>query len=220
MSLTCTPRARHWERSMSRYSQGVSTREPLNTPCNSRVWLPSRTDPVADPLQFLQAEVAAILDDDFEAAGGAQALDRWGAERLHDRPPHRSATTAPRWRRRWRRPSGPGCAARRTASAGRTWSPGWARWRSGSAIGRRRRPCARPPACPRAICSMRAMRRSVRSTEAASGNCTLRSRYPLSCSGMKPVGTVANCQPVSASRPPYSSRTIRLTRRTPLTVAP
>ena len=50
------------------------------------------------------------------------------------------------------------------------------------------------PGVVRANASIRAMTRCVRSTEAESGNCTLRSRYPLSCCGTKPVGAWLNCQ--------------------------
>ena len=54
--------------------------------------------------------------------------------------------------------------------------PRLARWRSGSAIGPEMPTVCSTPGVSRAISSMRAMRRSVRSTEAESGNCTFRSR--------------------------------------------
>ena len=38
----------------------------------------------ADPLKFAQAKIAAILDDDLVAAGGAQTVDWRTAERGHD----------------------------------------------------------------------------------------------------------------------------------------
>ncbi len=50
--------------------------------------LPRSTISIADPLQGPQAEIAAILDDQLEAAGRAQAVDRRGAERRDDRPAH------------------------------------------------------------------------------------------------------------------------------------
>ena len=45
-------------------------------------------DLIADPLQVVQAEIAAVLDDQLEAAGRAQAVDRRRAERRDDRPAH------------------------------------------------------------------------------------------------------------------------------------
>ena len=78
----------HLVRSMSRYSQGVFTRELLNRPCSPGVSIARGDDLVADPLQFVQAEIAAILDDEFEAAGGAQSVDGRRAEGRHDRALH------------------------------------------------------------------------------------------------------------------------------------
>ena len=49
-------------------------------------------DLVADPLQVVQAEIAAILDDELEAAGRAQAVDRRRSERRDDRPAHLALT--------------------------------------------------------------------------------------------------------------------------------
>jgi hypothetical protein len=43
-------------------------------------------DPVAHPLEFVQAQVAAILDHHLEAARRAQAVDGWGAEGRHRGP--------------------------------------------------------------------------------------------------------------------------------------
>ena len=45
-------------------------------------------DSVPDALQLSQAEIAAILDDQFEAAGGAQPIDRRRAKRGNDGPTH------------------------------------------------------------------------------------------------------------------------------------
>ena len=45
-------------------------------------------DRVADLLQVLQPEVAAVLDDQLEAAGRAQAVDRRGAEDRDGRRAH------------------------------------------------------------------------------------------------------------------------------------
>ena len=49
-------------------------------------------DLIADPLQVLQAEIAAILDDELEAAGRAQAVDRRRSERRDDRSAHLALT--------------------------------------------------------------------------------------------------------------------------------
>jgi hypothetical protein len=43
-------------------------------------------DLVADPLQFVEAEVAAVFDDELEAPRCAQAVDRRRAEHGDDRP--------------------------------------------------------------------------------------------------------------------------------------
>ena len=45
-------------------------------------------DLVAEPLQLVEAQVAAVLDDQLEAAGRAQAVDRRRAEGRDNRPPH------------------------------------------------------------------------------------------------------------------------------------
>src|SRR6185437_10132429 len=45
-----------------------------------RVGVPLADDAVGDGLERIEAGVAAVLDDDLEAAGGAQALDRRCAE--------------------------------------------------------------------------------------------------------------------------------------------
>ena len=45
-------------------------------------------DLLAEPLQLIEAQIAAVLDDQLEAAGRAQAVDRRRAERRDDRPPH------------------------------------------------------------------------------------------------------------------------------------
>ena len=65
---------------MSRNSQGVSARKLLNRPASAGMRLGVDDDLLADVLQRRQAVVAAVLDDDLEAAGGAQAVDRRGAE--------------------------------------------------------------------------------------------------------------------------------------------
>ena len=103
----------HLVRSISRYSQGVLARELLNRPWQPGSLVAPLDDLVADPLQIVQAEIAAILDDQLEAAGCAQAVDR-------RRPEYR--TIAPRTGldsgfagpRRSRRRSDPGRAARKT----------------------------------------------------------------------------------------------------------
>ena len=204
---------------MSRYSQGVPTREPLNTPCNSRVWL-----------------ARALIRSPTFCSSFRPRLPRSSMMIL--KPPvvprpstggaPNACTIAPRTAVRQRltmaAPMAVAVRSRLSRSANGL-SRTYREPRLGALAERISDWPETPTVCStpgvsRAICSMRAMRRSVRSTEAASGNCTFRSRYPLSCSGMKPVGAAASCQPVSPSRPPYSSRTIRLTRRTPLTIAP
>ena len=69
--------------------------ELLNRPLQPRRLVAPRDDLVADALQFVQAEVAAVLDDQLEAAGGAQAVDRRRAEGRHDGPAHLLAGSAP-----------------------------------------------------------------------------------------------------------------------------
>ena len=68
---------------MSRYSQGVLARKLVNSPESDRskgACLAAGDDPVGDALELLRAQVAAVLDDDLEAAGGPQAVDRRGLE--------------------------------------------------------------------------------------------------------------------------------------------
>ena len=69
---------------MSRKSQGVSARKLLKRPCRpGNRGSPLVDDLLADVLQGGQAAVAAVLDDDLEAARRAQAVDRRGAEDVH-----------------------------------------------------------------------------------------------------------------------------------------
>ena len=73
-----------WSRSMSRKSQGVSARKLLNRPRRpSGLSLPRVDDLLADLCKRGQADVAAVFDDDLEAARGAQAVDRRGPEDAH-----------------------------------------------------------------------------------------------------------------------------------------
>ena len=67
-------------RSMSRYSQVVLARTLVNRSRRPGVSFPCLTIVGADGLERRQAGVAAILDHDLEAAGGAQPVDRRGAE--------------------------------------------------------------------------------------------------------------------------------------------
>ena len=166
----------HLVRSISSHSQGVLAPELLKRSAQSVGLAAAGDDFLAEPLQLIEAQIAAVLDDQLEAAGRAQAVDRRRAERRDDRPPHFLVATLLRAPWRSRRRSTSGRAARRTASGGCTSSPGWARWRSRSTTGRKGRPCARRPACRGPIASMRAIARCVRSTEAESGNCTLSRR--------------------------------------------
>ena len=53
----------------------------------ARRFVAAGDDLVADALQFGQAEIAAILDDELEAAGGAQAVDGGAAEDATDDGP-------------------------------------------------------------------------------------------------------------------------------------
>ena len=85
-SLTCTPRAMHLVRSMSRYSQGVLAPGAVEQALQARRLVAGGDDLVADALQFAEAEVAAVLDDELEAAGGAQPVDGRRAEGRDDGP--------------------------------------------------------------------------------------------------------------------------------------
>ena len=99
MSSIETPRSLAWVRSMISSSQGVSARKLVNSPCKLRVVLAGGDDLVGGLLQGRQAVVAGVLDDDLEAAGRAQALDRRRAEDVDDRlaaPPSGSAPAASR----------------------------------------------------------------------------------------------------------------------------
>ena len=96
----------HLVRSMSRYSQGVLARELLNRPCRPGVSLPSATIVSLTCCSVAQAEVAAVLDHQLEAAGGAQAVDRRGAEDDDHGVADLSLAARRGARRRWRRPSG------------------------------------------------------------------------------------------------------------------
>ena len=49
-------------------------------------------DLVADPLQFREPEIAAILDDELEATGRTQAVDRRRTEHRDDRSAHLTVT--------------------------------------------------------------------------------------------------------------------------------
>ncbi len=64
---------------------GAATVEKALQPC---CFVAARHDLVADALQFVEAEAASVLNDEFETVGRAQARDRRGAERRHDRPRH------------------------------------------------------------------------------------------------------------------------------------
>ena len=161
---------------MSRYSQGVLAPELLNRPAARRCCLPRATILLADPLQLVQAQVAAVLDDQLEAAGGAQAVDRRRAE---------GRTTAPAHLARQRSAASSAIASAlrlavvplveglqhdvHRAEVGRVGVEDQRPAGDADRVGHARRVAGR-------VVSMRAMTRSVRSTEAESGNCTLRSR--------------------------------------------
>ena len=70
-------------------------------------------DLVADALQLVKAEVAAVLDDELEAAGGAQSVDRRRAEAGDDRSAGLPSGSGPGSSRRWRRRKVRSGAARR-----------------------------------------------------------------------------------------------------------
>ena len=134
-------------------------------------------DLIADPLQAAEAEVAAVFDDQLEAAGGAQAVDGRRAEGRDDGLRALLAAAVQQDRRRWRRRSGPGV---------RRWENSLqhdvhrAQVRGVGAGDQRLAGNAHrvvdPSACRWASRSMCAMIRWVRSTEAESGNCTLSTR--------------------------------------------
>src|SRR5438034_1486865 len=73
------------------------------------------------------------------------------------------------------------------------------------------------PACFRPISDMRRITASVRSSDAASGNCAKATKYCLSWDGTKPVGTLLKPQTVSRIKPPYTSSEMALLRMTPPT---
>ena len=66
-------------------------------------------------LQRLQAEVAAVFDHELEAAGGAQAVDRRGAEHADHRLGDLLVAEPPQLARRWPCRAAPARGARRTA---------------------------------------------------------------------------------------------------------
>ena len=165
---------------MSRNSQGVLARKLVKSPCRPGVCLRLRRRPASPAfLQGVQAVVvAAVLDDDLEAAGRAQAFDRRGAEDVDEAVVDlRLESPSAGWRRS---PSPESPAAVRL-------------WKSSSitymapkfgALALSRIDCPAmatvwlTPGCRliRAISSMLLHDASVRSDEAASGSCTLTSR--------------------------------------------
>ncbi len=84
-SVTWTPRARHLERSSSRFSQGVSARDVENRSLEQPRVVPFVDDAAGDLVQFPRSEIAAVFDDEFEAPRGAQAVDRRPPEDGHQR---------------------------------------------------------------------------------------------------------------------------------------
>ena len=75
----------HLVRSILRYNQGVFALELLNRPGDRASAAPLH-DLIANTLQSIHAEIAAILDDQLESARRAQAVDRRCPERRDDRP--------------------------------------------------------------------------------------------------------------------------------------
>ena len=73
---------------MSRYSQGVLARKLVNRPCKPGVAVArGRRSGRLTRCSSSRPEVAAVLDHELEAAGGAQAVDRRRAEDVdHARP--------------------------------------------------------------------------------------------------------------------------------------
>ena len=74
-------------------------RELLNRPCSPSRAVAAGDDLVGDLLQAADAQVAAVFDDQLEAAGRAQAVDRRRPEGRDDRPLHLAAAAIQQRRR-------------------------------------------------------------------------------------------------------------------------
>ena len=137
--------------------------ELVNRPCRPGVSLPLVDDLVAHCLQLAQSEVAAVLDDQLEAAGvprpsmgGVPKTSTTAAADLAVDICRRNASAIAS-------AGFPGRAARQTSSSITYIEPNWAHWRPAAATGPRWPPCARRPAVLRAISSIRRMTLCVRS---------------------------------------------------------
>ena len=96
---------------------GVLARQLLKRPCSPSALVGPGHDLVADPLECSETKVAAVLDDELEAAGRSEAIDRRCAEGRDDglRAPPAGSASRSRDGDRVGRESGP--AAWRTLRA-------------------------------------------------------------------------------------------------------
>ena len=208
---------------MSRYSQGVLARKLVNRPCRPGVSSPRRRRSARlTACSASRPSVAAVLDHDLEAAGGAQAVDRRRAEDVDQR---RRATSScerrlqPRGDGVGRTGRGRGGGGSRRAS--RTSSRSSARWRSSRIdwpgdrhrVLDARRLARRSPRSGRITCS-------VRSTEARVGQLHVDQQVALVLRGMKPVGVCGEAVVGQVQQPAVDrSARARLTRSSPPTIA-
>ena len=78
----------HFVRSISKYSHGVLAPELLNKSLQARGPVAAGDDFVADSLQVVESQIAAVFDNHLEAAGRAEAVDRRCAEDGDDGAAH------------------------------------------------------------------------------------------------------------------------------------
>ena len=134
-------------------------------------------DPVGDALDLLRAQVAAVLDHDLEAAGGAQAVDRRGLEDVDQPVLDLLLQLAPGARAAITGPVSPcvGAVVEIVEHHVHRAEVGGVGVQQDRLAGDRHGVRRRPAACRRAA-RRRSITSWVRSSDDASGSCTLTSR--------------------------------------------
>ena len=201
-SVSGTPCVLAFSRSMSTSSCGTLIRKLVNRPASSGVWQAAADQRLGRLGQLLGAQAGAVLDLQLEAADRAQALHR---RRREDRDEARPGSRRSCWF------SAPAMASARTAPATVRSSNGVSVTNMMPALGALTKPLIdRPGNCDRVAtpgCFSADLRhpadhaRRCGRARRASGSWAKATRYPLSCVGTKPVGTLREAQAGQGQQP-------------------